>query len=77
MGDRYTLHSRDITFEAPAEWIYRASRLPGPTAPKDDKQKQPGEKEGKDGKAGAMLLPLYDLDTMIQPVLQRGKLHGA
>ena len=77
VGDRYTLDSRDITFEAPAEWIYRASRLPRPTAPKDDKQKQPGEKEGKDGKAGAMLTPFYDLDTMVQPVLQRGKLHGA
>jgi len=27
-GDRYNLDSRDITFEPPAEWIYRASRLP-------------------------------------------------
>jgi hypothetical protein len=27
-GDRYSLDSRDITFEAPAEWIYRSARLP-------------------------------------------------
>jgi hypothetical protein len=27
-GDRFTLDSRDIAFEAPAEWIYRAALLP-------------------------------------------------
>jgi hypothetical protein len=69
IGDRYHLDARDISFEPPAEWIYRASRL---RLPKD-------RDEGvKDGKQGALLLtPLQDLETYFQPVIHRGKDNGA
>jgi hypothetical protein len=47
-GDRWQLDSRDITFEAPAEWIYRASVLPRPKAEGEDKDKK--GKAAKDAK---------------------------
>jgi hypothetical protein len=69
IGDRYHLDARDISFEPPAEWIYRASRL---RLPKDR------DEGGKDGKQGALLLtPLQDLETYFQPVIHRGKDNGA
>ncbi len=75
-GDKYTLDARDITFEPPAEWIYRASRL----ARKQDLEPRKDGKDGKDGdkgKDGAQLSPLQDLNTLIQPVLHRGNEHGS
>jgi hypothetical protein len=46
-GDRWQLDSRDISFEAPAEWIYRASVLP---QPKDAAGKGKEDAKGKDAK---------------------------
>jgi len=80
-GDRWQLDSRDISFEAPAEWIYRASVLPKAKDKDKDKDKAPPKvdapaKDGKDAKAGALLAPLCDLPALIQPVLERGYEHG-
>jgi hypothetical protein len=43
VGDRFNFDSRDITFEAPAEWIYRASQLPKLELP----VQPPAAKDGK------------------------------
>src|SRR5262249_34543374 len=69
-GDRFNLDARDITFEPPAEWGYRPSLLP---KLKDPGQANPPAKNGKDG---AALGPLNDLDQYLQPVLHRGNPHG-
>ena len=66
VGDRFHLDARDITFEPPAEWIYRASALPKPKGPD---QPMPAEKEGKQG---AALTPLPDLNQYVQPAIHRG-----
>jgi hypothetical protein len=74
IGDRFHLDARDITFEPPAEWIYRASRL---RLPKDRDQEQK-EMPGKQGDKGAWLGPLQDLNAFLQPVvIQRGKDYGS
>jgi hypothetical protein len=57
-GDRWSLDSREITFDPPAEWLYRASALPRPKAPE-----QP-----KGDKAGAMLSPVMDLNTLMHEI---------
>jgi hypothetical protein len=67
-GDRYNLDSRDITFEPPAEWIYRSMRLPQLPA-------LPG-KDGKEGKTGALRTPAPDLDHYLQPVIHQGNDNG-
>jgi hypothetical protein len=41
-GDRFLLDSRDISFQPPAEWIYRASTL---TLPKEDAKAEANKKE--------------------------------
>jgi hypothetical protein len=41
-GDRFLLDSRDISFQPPAEWIYRASTL---TLPKEDAKEEVDKKE--------------------------------
>jgi hypothetical protein len=75
IGDRYHLDARDITFEPPAEWIYRASRLRLPEV-KDGNQK--AMPEVKDGNQKAMLSPpLQDLNAFLQPVIYRGKDYGS
>jgi hypothetical protein len=79
VGDRFHLDARDISFEPPAEWIYRATQLPQPKrkdAPMPDGKDAPMP-EVKGGKQGAMLMPLPDLDTLIQPVILRGKDNGS
>ncbi len=65
VGDRFNLDSRDITFEPPAEWVYRASQLPRPKLPD-----QP-----KDGKDGALRMP--ELNEYLQPVFHRGNANGS
>ena len=37
IGDRFLMDSRDISFIPPAEWMYRASTLKIPEAPKPDR----------------------------------------
>jgi hypothetical protein len=49
-GDRFQVDSRDISFEAPAEWIYRASALP---RPKGDKKDDGEAGKAKDAKGAA------------------------
>ena len=71
-GDRFQLDSREITFEPPAEWIYRASRLP--RGEDLDKLQVPNKKEQK---AGGQQLLMLDPGALIQPVLQRGSANGS
>jgi hypothetical protein len=71
VGDRYSLDSRDIIFEPPAEWIYRASKLP--------QLKLPNEPAGdsKDAKKGSLRQPLNDINNpYLQPVKHRGNVNG-
>ena len=54
LGDRFYMDSREISFEPPAEWIYRASRLripgmPGEPPAKKDEPPPPPAKAGVDG----------------------------
>jgi hypothetical protein len=63
-GDRYNLDSRDITFEPPAEWVYRASRLPKLAIPDQDR------------KSGTLLSPMPELDHHLPPVFHRGNVNG-
>src|SRR5262249_27222416 len=48
LGDRYYMDSREISFEPPGEWIYRAERIRQPAqpqAPKGDVPPAPPEKD--------------------------------
>jgi hypothetical protein len=71
VGDRFHLDARDISFEAPAEWIYRASRVQVPKSLDDPMP------PAKDDKKGAMVMPLQDLGNFLQPVIHRGKDNGS
>jgi hypothetical protein len=66
IGDRYHLDAREITFEPPAEWMYRAAQLP----------KRLEAPDMKDGKQGAMASPWLDLDWYVQPAIHRGTANG-
>jgi hypothetical protein len=69
-GDRYSLDSRDITFEAPAEWVYRTSRLP-------QLQMPPGlVPPAKDAKS-SLLGPLPEQEHHLQLVIHRGDVNGS
>src|SRR5262249_55542206 len=55
LGDRYYMDSREISFEPPAEWIYRASRLRVPGQPAEPPAKQdapPPPPANQDGGGG-------------------------
>jgi hypothetical protein len=56
VGDSRHLDARDITFQPPAEWIYRSTILPRPKA----------------DKLGAMAAPEVDSRPSLQPVNLRG-----
>jgi len=71
-GDRFSLDSRDITFEPPAQWVYRSSKLPKLKL----EDAQPPAKDDKDDKKGVQA-PLLDLDQYLQPVIHRGKSNGS
>jgi hypothetical protein len=78
VGDRFNLDARDITFEAPYEWIYRPSRLGRPKEAKDGKE----GKDAKDAKGDVLLwpavAPLADIrEYQLQPTLYRGEHHGS
>jgi hypothetical protein len=53
LGDKYFMDAREIRFEGPAEWIYRASKLGVPAKPAAPKKEE--KKEGKEApKTGAL-----------------------
>jgi hypothetical protein len=70
VGDRYNLDSRDIAFEPPAEWVYRASQLPQVKMPE---QKMPGQ----DPKTGTLLWPVREIENNFQPAFHRGNVNGS
>jgi hypothetical protein len=67
IGDRFHLDARDISFEAPAEWIYRATRLPAAKLPAGGAA-EPAKDEKK---AGAAPMPPAN-NGKLQPELHRG-----
>jgi hypothetical protein len=68
VGDKFHLDSRDISFVAPAEWIYRSSRLaPAANAPGGPPM-EPSKDEKKAG--GPPMAPA--LNPNLQPELHRG-----
>jgi hypothetical protein len=69
VGDRFHLDARDIAFQPPAEWIYRASALPKPKSQEGGAEPMPPQ---KDSKKAARLSALPDLNQYVQPVIHRG-----
>ena len=52
LGDRYYMDSREISFDPPGEWIYRASRLRTPGQPPAPKNEAPPPPAGEKDKVG-------------------------
>jgi hypothetical protein len=67
-GDRFSLDSRDIAFEPPAQWVYRSAKLP--------KLKLEEAIPGKDGKKDGQALN-HELENIPQPVIHQGKSNGS